>query len=360
VAPLQKNNTLSLVIPQLLPLAYPSDANWGVDAMKVSIPISGEMSLPLPQHWKEKSGRPLKDGSENIYYQAEFVLGLYKMMAFFWVTSSRCTIDFNPAHSVFGNNELLLPVEALPRILQSAIEATGLAPTFEKVDELGTLVWDQNWLEQVNVQELELARNIFVPKEAAKAFEKGLLALPTPRGYKRKHEQKSGSFTLEFSTGSVGKDIIYNKTAQMKALGLQPKEFTEHITYRYETRLRSKRLEKHDLKRPDDIRPENSWLAISDRFSKCGFQRELSGGGEILAKISRLSYRERERILGFSQLFALGLDQDLAQGARRERLKAAAELGLTLGMSLDDLSEASWAIDLWTGFVRTIEGSSSN
>ncbi len=349
MAPLQKNNTHSLVIPQLLPLAYPSDANWGVDAIKVSIPINGEMSLPLPQQWKEKSGRPLKDGSENIYYQAEFVLGLYKMIAFFWVTSSRCTIDFNPAHSVFGNNELLLPVEALPRILQSAIEATGLVPAFEKADELGTLVWDQNWLEQVSVQELVLARNSLGPKEAAKALEKGLLALPTPRGYKRKHEQKSGSFTLEFSTGSVGKDMIYNKTTQMVALGLEPKEITEHLIFRYEARLRSKRLEKYGLRRPDHILPENSWLAVSDRFSKCGFQRELSNAGEFLSKISRLSYRERERILGFNQLVALGLDHDLAPGAMRERLRLAKELGLTLGCSIDELSEVSWSIDLWKG-----------
>ena len=349
---LQKINTYSLVIPQLSPLAYPSDANWGVDAMKVSIPINGEMSLPLSEEWKEKIGRPLKDGSENIYYQAEFSLGLHKMRAFFWVTSSWCTIDFNPAHSVFGNNERLLPMEALPEILRRAIQATGLVPTFESPDELGTLTWPKEWLRNLTVQELELARNIAVPNEARKAFERGLLGLPTPRGYKRKHEQKSGSFTLEFSTGSVGKDLIYNKTAQMEDLGLEPQENIELTIYRYETRLRSKRLEKYDLKCPDRIRPQNSWIAISDRFIKCGFQRELSGGGEILSRILRLSYRERERILGFNQLVALGFDHDLAPGAKRERLRLAEQLGLTLGSSIDELSEHSWSIDLWSGDVR--------
>lgn len=320
--------------------------------MKVSIPINGEMSFPLSNKWTAKIGRPLKGGQENIYYQADFPLGLHKMRAFYWAASSMCTIDFNPAHTVFGNNERLLPIEALAGVLKGAIEASELIPSFETMDETGTISWPSGWLEYVSVQELELARNIFVPKAAHRAFELGLLALPTPRGYKRKHEQKLGSFSLEFATGSVGKDVIYNKSAQMSAQGLRPSEETEMIIYRYETRMRSKRLQKYYLKRPDLIGPENAWHAISDRFSKCGFSRELSGGGEVLSRVSKLSYRERERILGFNQLVALGLDHDLATGARRGRQNTAAKLGLTLGSSLEDLSNGSWVIDLWSGQVR--------
>ena len=351
---MQKNYTYSLVIPELSQPQYPSDANWGVDAIKVSIPINGEMSFPLSNQWTAKIGKPLRDGQENIFYQADFPLGLYKMRAFYWVTSSTCTIDFNPAHTVFGNNELLLPVEALPGVIKGAIEATELTPAFETLDEIGTIAWPTGWLEFVSVQELELARNIFVPREAHKTFEQGLLGLPTPRGYKRKHEQKSGSFSLEFATCSVGKDLIYNKSAQMAALGLLPSEETEMIIYRCETRMRSKRLQKYGLKRPDLIGPENAWHAIADRFSECGFDRGLTGGGEVLSRISKLSYRERERILGFSQLVALGLDHDLASGARRGRQKTAAKLGLTLGVSMGELSKSSWGSDLWSGQVRRL------
>jgi hypothetical protein len=274
------------------------------------------------------------------------------MRAFYWVTSSTCTIDFNPAHTVFGNNELRLPVEALPGVLKGAIEATELTPSFETIDEFGTVAWPNAWIGYISIQELELARNIFVPEEAHRALEQGFLALPTPRGYKRKHEQKSGSFSLEFAPSSVRKDLIYNKSAQMAALGLEPAEETELIIYRYETRMRSKRLQKYGLKRPDLIGPENAWHAIADRFSKCGFHRALPGGGELLSTISRLSYRERERVLGFNQLVALGLDQDLAASAIRERQKIATQLGLTLGLSLEEISKSSWNIDLWSGQIR--------
>lgn len=349
---MQKNDTDSLVIPQLSPLPYPTDINWGVDAVKVSVPINVEMSLPLPEVWVPKVGKPLRDGSENPYYVAELPFGLYKMRAFLWVTSSWCTIDFNPAHSVFGNDERLLPLEIFPEVLQRAIVATGLVPVFEAMDPLGNLTWSSDWLQQVSMNELELARNFFVPVNAAKALERGITGLATSRGYKRKLEQERGSFSLEFATRSVGKDSFYNKTSQLQAIGITPREESDCLIYRYETRLRSKRLDKYDLKRADRLKPENAWSAISDRFSACGFHAGVLSGGETLENIKKVSYRERERILGFSQLVALGLDHDLEPGVRRLRQKLAQELGLTLGVSFAELSEKSWSVDLWSGLIK--------
>ena len=68
--------------------------------------------------------------------------------------------------------------------------------------------------------------------------------------------------------------------------------------------------------------------------------------------------RKTERVLGFSEAVRLGLDAGLELGARRARIKEAKELGIPIGVSLDQLAESGFRIDPWSGWL--VHDSSQN
>ncbi len=346
---MSKNNNYSLVIPRIPLDEIPSDIHMGIDKEKFYFPVNLELSLPLGEGWIPKNGRPMKDGTPTYGHWKKFPLGHHTMIVTVWETSSSCSIEFNPAHSLYGDNELLLPPEANLSMMQVAIEATGLVPSFAEIDSMGTITWPEDWHEYLGVSYVELARNIFVGPEHKHALQGALSALVPPRGYTRDIQSRRDSYSLYYKTGSVGRDKIYDKTVQMRDEGMQQATETDAHIFRFETTLKSKRLKKYGLRNPMNFNDQIVWEVLTERFNACRWGVCLPSKSELVKKLSLAPYTEAERLLGFNHMVSLGLDNKLGYGARRDRLELARNFGVIPGTAFDFNASESFRFDLICG-----------
>lgn len=338
-----------LVIPQISQSSIPDDIHWGIDAEKFSFPVNSELSLPLDSKWVQKPGRILEDGTQTYFYMADLPLGLYKMKVLLWEISSSCTVDFNPAHCLYGNNELLLPPAVNSLMIEKAIQATGLIPSFAQIDAEGTITWPTNWLESITIKELEVSRNFLIAPNYRKRLQQTLKEVVPTRGFRRNAQDQGEGFSLYFHTKSVGHDLFYNKTVQMRdTKGQQVAQTISHI-YRFESRLDDSRLEKYGLDDPAKVNDQNVWRAIDERFHACGWNVMLIDSGALLEKLSGVRYQEIEQLLGFSEAVRLGLDQQMSIAVRRSRQKLAKNYGVTPGIAIKNKASVTSYLDLRQG-----------
>jgi hypothetical protein len=348
-ASVQKNDNYSFVIPRIPLNGIPDDTHIGIDKEKFYFPVNLELSLPLGEGWLPKNGRPMKDGTPTYGHWKECTLGHHTMIVNVWETTSSCSIEFNPAHSLYGNNELLLPPEANLSMMKVAIEATGLVPGFAVIDSMGTITWPENWHEYLGVSFVELARNLFVEPEHKHALQGALSALVPPRGYTRDIQSRRDSYSLYYKTGSVGRDKIYDKTVQMRDEGMQQAAETDAHIFRYETTLKSKRLKKYGLRNPMNFNDQIVWEVLTERFNVCRWEVRLPSRNDLITKLSDAPYAKAERLLGFNQMVSLGLDKTLAYGARRDRMGLAKSFGVTPGTAFEFHASESLRFDLFSG-----------
>jgi hypothetical protein len=355
---LTKNDKDSLVIPRIAPLEIPNDIHIGIDKERFNFPINTELSMPLDEGWVPKNGTPLLDGTPTYYHVKKFPLGLHKMTAILWETSSSCTVDFNPAHSLYGNNELLLPPRANTRMIQAAIEATGLIPGFAQIDHEGTVTWPRDWYDHVSPTSVELARNCFIKPEYKHVLQDALSALVAPRGYLKDVQSIRDSYSLYYKTATVGHDKIYDKTVQMRDdKQMQQVTETDNHIFRFETTLASKRLDKYGLRDLRNFNDETVWKALTHRFSECRWEVRLPSRNDLMQELAIAPYAEAERLLGFNQMVSIGLDKSLGYGARRDRQKLAQKYGVVPGTALSLNAIESNRLDLFLG--RLVEDAPS-
>lgn len=342
-------DTNPLVIPQISPTSIPDDIHWGIDAEKFSFPVNSELSLPLDTKWVQKPGRILEDGTQTYYSYADMELGLYKMKAIYWETSSRCTVDFNPAHCLYGNNERLLPPGANTSMIEKAIQATGLIPSFAQIDAEGTITWSSNWLEFITIRELEVSRNFLIAPNYRKRLQSNLKEVIPPRGFRRNAQDRGEGFSLYFHSKSVGHDVFYNKTVQMRDTKAQQEAKTISNIYRFESKLCASRLEKYGLCDPAQVSDLNVWRAIDERFHACGWNVMLIDSGALLKKLKGVRYQEIEQLLGFNEAIRLGLDQQMSIAVRRDRRKLCKSYGITPGADISAKAAETFYLDLKQG-----------
>lgn len=266
------------------------------------------------------------------------------MQATVWEKSETCTIHFNPAHVVYGDTAQLLKPEVLELVVLQAIQATMLTPAFCEFKDDGTIEFLANWTYYVNIQELEVAFNFQVPNSRKGPMQQSLKVLRAPRNMRRAINEEAGSFTLEYSTKGVGKDSIYNKSMELEKRSKVRQE-SEVSTFRFESRLRRKRLDKFQMRLLGDISPTGVWGALNQRFAATQWDQNIGSSGGLLMLLCEIDYRKTERVLGFSEAVRLGLDASLELGTRRARIKEAKELGIPIGVPIDQLAESSLRID---------------
>ena len=338
-----------LVIPKIYQPSIPDDIHWGIDGEKFVFPVNNELSLPLDSKWEPKPGRKLEDDTPTVFYVADIPLGKYKMKAIYWEISSQCTIDFNPAHSLFGENELLLPPGANSRMIEQAILATGVVPGFAQIDQEGTITWPSNWLDWVRISELEVSRNFLIAPNYKKPLELTLKSIRPPRNYQRQCVEEGEGFSLYFNSKSVGRDFVYDKTVEMKVKRAQQVATTSSHIYRFEARLNSSRLKKHELQNPAQVTDANVWQAISGRFHACGFNVTLTDAGSLIRKLQGVRYQEVEQLLGYNEAVRLGLDKGMSKAVRRDRRLLSKNYGITPGLEIRTHASEKTALDLGEG-----------
>lgn len=272
------------------------------------------------------------------------------MQATVWETSETCTIDFNPAHVVYGDTAQLLEPEVLELVLLQAIQATMLTPAFCEFKDDGTIEFLPNWTDYINIQEMEVAFNFQVPNSLKGPMQQALKGLRAPRNMRRAIHEEAGSFTLEYTTKGVGKDSIYNKSMELEARSKDRQE-SEVSTFRFESRLRRKRLDKFQMRLLSNISPTGVWEALNQRFECTQWSQSIGSFGGTLKLLGEIDYRKTERMLGFSEAVRQGLDAGLELGTRRARIKEAKELGIPIGVCLDQLAESGFRIDPWSGWL---------
>lgn len=346
---MKKNDTNPLVIHQISPTSIPDDIHWGIDAEKFSFPVNSELSLPLNTKWVQKPGRILEDGTQTYFSFTDIELGLYKMKVFYREIDSQCTVDFNPAHCLYGNNELLLPPAANSKMIEKAIQATGLLPSFAQIDAEGTITWPSNWLEFIKIKELEVSRNFLIAPNYRKRLQSTLKEVIPPRDFRRNAQDRGEGFSLYFHSKSVGHDVFYNKTVQIRDTKAQQEAHTISHIYRFESRLRASRLEKYGLDDPAKVNDRNVWRAIDERFHACGWSVMLIDSGSLLEKLKGVRYQQIEQLLGFNEAVRLGLDQQMSIAVRRGRRKLCNSYGITPGIVINVKASQAYCLDLKQG-----------
>jgi hypothetical protein len=271
------------------------------------------------------------------------------MKALYWEIHSRCRVDFNPAHCLYGNNELLLPPAANSKMIEKAIQATGLVPSFAQIDAEGTITWPSNWLEFITISELEVSRNFLIAPNYKKRLQSTLKEVIPPRRFRRNAQDRGEGFSLYFHSKSVGHDLFYNKTVQMRDTKAKQAAQASAQIYRFESRLRDSRLKKYCLDDPAQVNDQNVWRAIDERFHACGWNVMLIDPGALLVKLKDVRYQKIEQLLGFNEAVKLGLDHQMSSAVRRGRQKLAKCYGITPGTDISAKAAETFCLDLRQG-----------
>ena len=95
---------------------------------------------------------------------------------------------------------------------------------------------------------------------------------------------------------------------------------------------------------------ERAWKALEARWSATGWGSPLPSSSGLLEALSGLSGVKTERLIGYLHLGATGQAESVLQPSHiRSQRKLARELGLTPGMPVELLGQATQHIDLAAG-----------
>jgi hypothetical protein len=271
-----------------------------------------------------------------------------------YLRTNRCRIEFNPSRVLSPKGTQLLPPELLNTVVSEALDEVRPAawPMFDTVTPEGEIVRDPDWEAQVLVKRLDLARNFRISApEAVKAA----LEAVDPRYLKSKHHYMTGegAWGIENRTKSSGKDVFYDKSAELGSTDIDP-EFDARVAVeggvlRFEAQMRTPRLKSYGLTRLDLISPQACWEALCKRWDATGWGTPITTGGDLYRLVEDLPYAKRARLVGYLMLKAHGADTGISAGQERSLRRLAKDVGLTPGLPLESQGAPNRYLDLSTG-----------
>ena len=354
--------TNSLVTPFNTPLletqlpSLPDDGNWGIDSVQCSFLVDNSFSLPMSSEWNEKISVNRAEGTETIYYQRTLLAGKANVRVFYWQTFGRCSISLNPAKVLFGKSAKLLPPGALVLALKAVIETFSMevVPAFVRLSDDGELTWTDGWASEVSITEMEVARNFQIPSHLEKSFQEALQRRPLARNYvKNTYQNAKKGFTIYCNTKSVGSDKFYDKSAELGDVLETCEDGREVRLYRFEATLLRPRLDKFGLRTLSQVTDMRVWAALEGRMKATGWgSLQLDSKERVQLGLSRLSYRQREAVLGFNEAIVQGLDGGIKVAVRRDRTRLARSIGLEPGTPFSALPAETMVLSLYTGLLE--------
>ena len=329
---------------------------WGLDRIVITYPVDPSQCDLSSSLWSSSSTQILSgtDG-DNASLRGNITLGqAASAKVSLYVRTGRCRIEFNPSRFMSPKSAQLLPPELAAAVVSQAVDEVRQAawPAFDTVTEDGEIVRDPAWQEQVLISRLDLARNfrISIP-EAVKAA----LEAKDARYQKSKHRytKSDGAWGIENPTKSSGKEIMYDKAAELGTTDHDP-EFDERAVMdggvlRFESQMRRPRLKDMRLTRLHLITPQSCWEALARRWEATNWGSPIATGGDIYTLVQSLPYSQRADLVGYLMLKAHGAETGISINQERRVRKLAKEMGLTPGVPLVAQGEPDSFLNLSTG-----------
>lgn len=335
----------------------PQDWSWGIDTVKVSFDVDLSLCDSSSPLWTRSStqnlrnDRPEAEGLGGTYVLPQSAGGA-KVVMNLYALDKVCHLEFNAARVVSARREELLPPDALGPLVEGVIEQLRpvLWPAFVTVTPDGEIVWAPDWRSKVRISRIDLARNFEVDDPALIRQVLPVVTGRYQRG-KRVYDSTGGGWTIEIPTQEVGKDKIYNKTAEMSRDpddDVRLRAMAKSLV-RFETQVLRSRLVSNDIKTLDRVNAGSVWATIQARWDATCWGSPLPVRGDVLCATADLKPKDQITLIGYLHLAAVGACANQTETTHRNMRKLARKCGLTVGLPVELMGRPRTFLDLWAG-----------
>lgn len=328
----------------------PSDSEWGLDTVCLSIPVTDTVQELAHNSWDLSAGTQT-DKVDKSKYISNFLAGHAKVNVTYMPLHSTLYMQFNAARLLSRKSAELLPPKALKplveKLLLDVIPQTPVMPMFMTIDHEGTFELAAGWARQVGITRLDCARNFYVD-----CPEYVRHALSNVKGKYQKvvhiYFDKEG-WTRANAAKSAGIDRIYDKSAELRNLELDERFHWDKRIYRFEAQLKKDRIKKFGVGTLDRISDESVWEVLETRWKSCRWGIALPGKGSLDELLLDLPEKDRLPFTGFLAVCGEGMGDVVDPKTRKRFAKLASSIGVVPGLKISQYRPMNRVLSLWHG-----------
>jgi hypothetical protein len=334
----------------------PADNNYGIDTVALYFPVDIEQCDHTSDLWEYEGARNRqKAETEGGSLVANFICGYANVRVNLYLDSSRCRLEFNAARVLSPKSQQLLHPDALSRVVEVVLEQLAgiVHPSFDTFHDSGEIVRLTDWQGLVNITRLDVARDFVVSNPCAVRL--GLAQVHSK--YQKTHKvttSPNDGWSIECGTKYEGKDIFYDKEAELRQHQVDTSRPDNAVIYRFEAVLKKSRLANSGMKTLDQVTDERAWEAIQGRWQKTGWSSPLPSSTGLLEAVSHLSQTRMDGLLGYLHRRAAGQEATIPAPYMREKNKLAKTCGLTPGLPVELLGKPTTYLDIHSGKIKSL------
>lgn len=334
----------------------PNDNNWGIDTVAFYFPVDIADCDHTSDIWQYEGARNRqKAETEGGSVVANLICGHANVHINLYMSSSLCRVEVNAARVLYPKSEKLLHPGALSHVIEVIIDQlTGVvSPIFDTATEAGEIIRDPKWQVQITFTRLDVTRDFFISDPAIVRLGLAHIKSKNQKSHKVTTSPNDG-WSIESGTKYEGKDIFYDKKAELRQLRVDSSSGNPGVIYRFESVLKKTRLSKSGMKNLSEVNDERVWAAIQSRWEKTGWHAPLPSSSGFLEAVSHLSQTRMDGLIGYLHRRAAGQEDSIPPHYRREKDKLALSCGLTPGLPVELLGKATKFLDLESGRIKKI------
>lgn len=323
---------------------YPdiSDSQWGIDTFEFWANVAPD-DYRLNSDWRETT-RTTKDGDRYSTFTRKYDYKGQVVSITINTLRTACYFSLNAAKLIHADPMALLDPDLLSEEICLFLESV-------KSEVAPSNVWDKSkpkkplysdWQDKIMVSRIDLARNFDLPDSSFRSHLQNIKHFGKTSHVTIKSRQDG--WTVTHQTKKSGKDMLYNKTAELKIKKIAVKEGL----YRFETKLSKGRKKKLNLTTLSKINRNSVWTALQSRWDKTtwGLQKMFASIDLVL---HRIFGGKACPIIGYLRLTDLGITPKIdAKTAKSYQEKI--DLAL-LDPSNDE--NATYNLDLYSGQLKS-------
>lgn len=315
--------------------AAPTNDGFGVDTVVLVVPVKSDSVFLDDPVWKSQRSTNHDKGNSEVFAGKVKVNGV-EVRLDLYVQDLKVKLEFNAPRMICGP-PLLLPPDALEPLVDGVLNqiASTFEPTFAARDaDTGELVFEPDWAKKVQVRQLDIARNMEVPNKGA-----WIAHCQASRAkYGRLRQINNGkSWSAVDRTKKDGSDTLYMKNGPWGEI------------FRFEARLKRRRLKAGGIARLSDVSGYSCWVALHNRWAASGHGKPFTVPGVALDRLKKLPAKEQGGVLGYLAMAELGEATGHSRSSARRLSKLAESVGLTPGVPLGLQGGERHRVDLYLG-----------
>ena len=249
------------------------EGNWGVDTVTVRIAVDYEQCNPDPLYWSHPTESITGASVNGELHRTDVKIGGANVRVELNSVYRTAYFTFNASRVAGLPQPFLLPPEHLRLVVGFVIEQFHpVVPVFQQPGTSTASDWYPNWAKEVGLTRLDIARDFEIPLDRLPLVHSQLQHEARSRTGRARfvvNFDPKGGFSYERRTRYVGKDILYNKSAQLGLPGADP------TVLRFEAQWRNKKLKDLGLAQLSNISDRAARQALLKQFTARAFGSQL-------------------------------------------------------------------------------------